>query len=359
MDLQLNCAELTVLTGTNGAGKTSIIHALLLVRQAALDPEKTSIELNGVYSLQLGGALDVIHRQSSDTAEIWMKEDAQEMHWIFRAPEDDRALSLAVDQPPRECSGALADPSQKRFTYLSADRFGPRDVLGASSVDSNHLGVGVHGEFVAQALVASDLHRVSAGRCIQPSEGALIQKLLHQTEAWMSDIVRPIQMEPEWFPGTSVTRLRFKTPGVSTDWMRAPNMGFGISYALPIVVAALRAPVGGLLIIENPEAHLHPAGQSAIGAFLAVMATDGVQVILETHSDHLLNGIRKAVATGRAGLTPEQVAIHFFRGEAELGEAVESMRLEQTGQLSSWPKGFFDQSQRDLAELARAHRRKS
>ena len=160
----------------------------------------------------------------------------------------------------------------------------------------------------------------------------------------------------EWFPETSVTRLRFKTPGLRAEWTRAPNAGFGVSYALPVVVAALRAAAGGLLLVENPEAHLHPAGQSAIGGFLAQVAADGVQVFLETHSDHVLNGIRKTVAEGAAALGEEHAVIHFFRDEDDGDGAVESMKVRQTGQLTEWPAGFFDQAQVDLAALAARRR---
>ncbi len=172
----------------------------------------------------------------------------------------------------------------------------------------------------------------------------------------MGKIVRPIQIEAEWFPNTSVTRLRFKSPGIRTEWVRAPNTGFGISYVLPIVVAALRTEVDGLLLVENPEAHLHPVGQSMIGRFLAQVAADGTQIFLETHSDHVLNGIRVAVAEGRATLSPDQTVMHFFKSEDDDGPIHQSMKLNRTGQLSAWPTGFFDQTQIDLAVLASIRR---
>ena len=108
---------------------------------------------------------------------------------------------------------------------------------------------------------------------------------------------------------------------------------------------------------KTPEAHLHPAGQSAIGGFLAQVAADGVQVFIETHSDHVLNGIRVSVAEGTATLREEQTVIYFFRGGNDAGEAVQLMELRRTGQLTDWPSGFFDQTQIDLAALA-AHRRR-
>jgi predicted ATPase len=130
--------------------------------------------------------------------------------------------------------------------------------------------------------------------------------------------------------------------------MRPANVGFGFSYALPIVVAALTAAPGAVLIVESPEAHLHPAGQSAVGQFLARLASAGVQTILETHSDHVLNGIRRAVAE-RGLLSPDDVIVHFFGAD---GAAQLTMR--GSGALTEWPEGFFDQAEIDLSVLARA-----
>ena len=361
-DLNLRTANLTVLTGANGAGKTSVLHSLLLARQMTRQPQQSYVELNGVDTLELGGAEDVIHREASDELAAVEVVDAEgkRWRWSFRAPADTRTLNAAVVDRPVGYAGAIAEPPPA-FTYLCAERLGPRDVLSASSADVGELGVGSRGEFVAQVLASFERSRVSDGRLatnVDTTEPTL-SGLLHQTESWMARIVRPIQIDVEWFPETSVTRLRFKTPGLRAEWTRAPNAGFGVSYALPVVVAALRAAAGGILLVENPEAHLHPAGQSAIGGFLAQVAADGVQVFLETHSDHVLNGIRKAFAEGAAALGEEHAVIHFFRDEDDGDGTVESMKVRQTGQLTEWPAGFFDQAQVDLAALAARRRRNS
>ena len=357
-DLTLNTANLTVLTGANGAGKTSVLHSLLLSRQMARQPGRNHVELNGVNTLELGGPEDVIHREADDNiaaVEI-VDTDHTRRRWSFRASASDkRTLSAIVVDRPDDYSGPLVSPAPQ-FTYLSAERLGPRDVLGASGADIAELDIGSRGEFVAQVLASFDRSRVSAGRLATSPVETQLSSLRHQTERWMGKIVGPTEIEAEWFPSTSVTRLRFKTPGLRSEWTRAPNAGFGISYALPIIVAALRAPTGGLLLIENPEAHLHPAGQSKIGGFLAQVAADDVQVFLETHSDHVLNGIRVAVAAGSAALLPEQAVIHFFRSDDDGRPAVQSMELTQTGQLDAWPAGFFDQAQIDLAALVSRRR---
>ena len=360
-NLNLKTADLTVLTGANGVGKTSVLHSLLLARQMARQPERGYVELNGVDTLELGGADDVIHREAGeDLAAIEVLDTGgSRWRWSFRGPGDRRTLNAVVVDRPVDYAGPVAEPPPA-FAYLCAERLGPRDVLSASAADVGELGVGSRGEFVAQVLASYERMRVRDGRLAADVDGTetTLSGLLHQTERWMARVVRPTQIDVEWFPDSSVTRLRFKTPGLRAEWTRAPNAGFGISYALPVIVAALRAAVGGLLLVENPEAHLHPAGQSAIGGFLAQVAADGVQVILETHSDHVLNGIRIALAEGVAALRDDQAVIHFFRDEDDGEVAVRSIEVRRNGQLTEWPTGFFDQAQIDLAALAVRRRRK-
>ena len=358
-ELSLPTAALTVLTGTNGAGKTSVLHSLLLARQMTRQPQQRYVELNGVDTLELGGVEDVIYRDASEALAAIEVLDAEgkRWRWSFGGQVDGQTLNAAVVDRPVDYKGAIAE-SPPAFTYLCAERLGPRDVLSASAADVGELGVGARGEFVAQVLASSERVRVREGRLAVDATDTKLSGLLHQTESWMGKIVRPTQIDVEWFLNTSVTRLRFKTPGLRSEWTRAPNAGFGISYALPVIVAALCAKVGGLLLVENPEAHLHPAGQSAIGGFLAQVAADGVQILVETHSDHVLNGIRLSVAEGVAALREDQAVIHFFRGEDEGDAAVESMEVRRTGQLSDWPAGFFDQAQVDLAALVASRRRR-
>ncbi|MCY4542658.1 MAG: DUF3696 domain-containing protein [Rhodobacteraceae bacterium] len=360
-ELTLKTANLTVLTGANGAGKSSVLHALLLARQAAKQPEKGHVELSGVDNLALGGVQDVInHEAVDDRAAIEVLDTCgTRRRWSFEATSagEARTLNAAVAESPDEYAGALSG-SAPQFSYLCAERLGPRDVLGASASSLDELDVGSRGEFVAHVLASLGRSRIRDGRIEDRQSASSVASLLHQTESWMGRIVRPTQIEAEWIPHTSITRLRFKRPGLRSEWTRAPNEAFGISYVLPIVVAALRAETGGLLIVENPEAHLHPSGQSQIGRFLARIAADGVQVIIETHSDHVLNGIRVAVADGSAEGLAKSVAIHFFQVGDDGYPTFQTMELERSGQLTAWPAGFFDQTLVDLALLASRRARK-
>jgi predicted ATPase len=153
----------------------------------------------------------------------------------------------------------------------------------------------------------------------------------------------------------AVANYRYELPAdVPSRPFRATNVGFGVSYALPPIMALLAPKSDGsdvrehLVIIENPEAHIHPAGQTAMAELAARAVAGGSQVILETHSDHVLNGVRLAVAEGI--LDPDQVVIHYFE-RTGLDVRVTTPVLTDAGRLDVWPEGFFDQHERNLSRL--------
>jgi predicted ATPase len=114
----------------------------------------------------------------------------------------------------------------------------------------------------------------------------------------------------------------------------------------------LASPPGTLILIENPEAHLHPKGQAKMGELLALAASCGVQVVIETHSDHVLNGIRLAVHGGK--LDPKDVQLHYFQRQEKQGQAfteVVSPRIDRNGRIDKWPDGFFDEWDKSLDAL--------
>ena len=163
----------------------------------------------------------------------------------------------------------------------------------------------------------------------------------------------------EFFPGCSIEivqvpqangiTLGLKTSN-ATDFHRPVHVGFGLTQVFPIVVAALTAEPEDLLLIENPEVHLHPAGQALMGRFLAQVAAAGIQVLIESHSDHVLNGIRRAVKA--SVLAAENVLLHFFRSRDGESEPVVSPTIDETGNIDVWPAGFFDQFDRDMNYFA-------
>jgi predicted ATPase len=173
--------------------------------------------------------------------------------------------------------------------------------------------------------------------------------LFRQTEAALRRFFPGSSIAVDPVPHTNGVTLGIRTSD-STDFHRPQHVGFGLSHVLPILVAALVAKEGDLLIVENPEVHLHPAGQALMGRFLSEVAASGIQVLLETHSDHALSGVRRAVRDGV--LQSEDLALHFFRGRDVAGAQVCSPRIDTRGNIDFWPEGFFDQFDKDMAALA-------
>lgn len=343
---------LTVLAGLNGSGKTSVIQAFLLAWEASADANNT-VRLNGPFGLELGTAEDVRNWNSGDSIEIHVRSEvAGNVKYLLGIPSDD-AQYLVVQEKP--LSPPLALSTQPRaFSYLCAERLGPRTILGASPLPDEKLEVGARGEHCAQILaVLGDKPIEDAGRLHPDREQGTPTLLKYEVERWLTEIARPVEVNAESYLGAMVTSLRFRSPG--GEWVRAPNMGFGVSYALPIIVGGLSALSGGLLVVENPEVHLHPAGQSRMGVFLAWLAGRGVQVILETHSDHVLNGIRRAIGEHKY-LAHDQAAVHYFESQEDEDLRVHPLTFTSIGGISGWPPGFFDQYQIDVASLGRIRR---
>lgn len=144
-----------------------------------------------------------------------------------------------------------------------------------------------------------------------------------------------------------VGRLRKAVRGGARDRVNIADVGFGVSQAMPVLVALIAARPGQLVYIEQPEIHLHPKAQVALAGVFAEAVTRGVQVVVETHSDLLLLGIQTAVARGDLGLS--DVILHWFSNEG--GESmVESRRIDKDGSYGDWPVDFTDVTLRAEAE---------
>ena len=136
------------------------------------------------------------------------------------------------------------------------------------------------------------------------------------------------------------------------------SVGFGCSQVLPVLVAGIghalfprtRAP--SILIIQEPEIHLHPNAQAALGSFFANLVSRRGQVFIETHSDNLVLRIARHVALG--DIPADQVKI-FYVEDAAGGRKVHEVGIDETGSFDpSWPGGFFPQRQHESFEVARA-----
>jgi predicted ATPase len=160
----------------------------------------------------------------------------------------------------------------------------------------------------------------------------------------MAEISPGIRFHTQRVPEVNAAALHVSfSSGRATSGRFRPNgVGLGISYALPVIVTLLAAQPGTLVLIENPEAHLHPRGQMALGELIARAGGAGIQAVVETHSDHVVNGVRLAVKEGK--ILADRVKFQYFtrRDDGErLVHVVESLRIDADGRLDRWPDGFF------------------
>lgn len=124
------------------------------------------------------------------------------------------------------------------------------------------------------------------------------------------------------------------------------------TYALPVIVSLLNFKKDKIVIIENPEAHIHPRGQAEMGRLIALAAAAGMQLFVETHSDHIVNGIRVAVKENL--INAENVNISYFsRQTTEIEQfcRIQNIRVDRTGELSDYPIDFMDEWNNQLLKL--------
>lgn len=340
--------QLTVLTGLNSAGKSTVLQAILLAHQSSLGGGQ-SVAISGQPGLELGQAADILSLNApSPTIGIELGEASSgwRHRWEFDAGEFAVTESpfLRIIESPQKPPHPIGT-RDSALTYLSAERLGPRTSSPTAPLEPDALSVGEDGRYVAHSLAVGGRRLVAESRRHRSTKA---RTLLSQTEGWMSELIGPVQFDAALVHRTSLATLHLKTGGYAGEWMLPTNVGFGLSYSLPVVVAGLAMPENSLLIVDSPEAHLHPRAQSAMGHFLATIAASGVQVLVETHSDHVLNGLRRSVASENV-IEADDVAILFF-GATALPTPIE---MTPKGSMSNWPEGFFDQIERDLGALNR------
>ena len=349
--LHLELAPLTLLCGVNGMGKSSVLQALLVLRQSA----EAGVLRQGHLILDseladLGTGRDALYEFAEDEViEFRLASDRAEepLHLAFDyAREADRLQARGAE---RDLLGPWETlPPFSGLHYVAAERIGPRKVHEQADTAALHGELGSRGEHTMNYL---DAHRDS----LLPEQDARraaagSRKHRDVVDYWLQEVTPGAELKIERIQDADalIGGFTFTRAGdVETRRYRATNVGFGLSYALP-VIAALLAPAGSLCLIENPEAHLHPRGQTRMAQLAARAAAAGMQVIVETHSDHFLDGVRIAVLDRL--LAPSDTRFHYF--EQENGQAVvRTPEIDADGRLSSWPEGFFDQHELNLARL--------
>lgn len=332
---------LTLLCGLNNSGKSSVIQTLRMFCNSAY----------GDSPLLAGhGPVEELRSKLVDPREPLK---------IICEFEDGMSHSLIIDDTEFE------KPKYAPLScYISADRWGPKISLPLDRHVGKFPTIGDHGEYVIGFL--DELRNQIVPEILRKDESQGVT-LEYQLVSWLKEIAPDINISYSRDSKRDSSHVEFNS-------FRPTNVGFGLSYCLPILASILgmastkpssgweyswghewekhKTTYGVLLMIENPEAHLHPSGQTALGNLIALGARSGLQIVVETQSDHLMDGIR--IAVKEKLISPDNVAFHYLSRNSEGETIIETPKLNDSGKLEFWPKGFFDQTLKNRTKLARA-----
>lgn len=399
IDIPLN--SLNLLTGINGRGKSTALQTFLLMSQSAqMNASTTQIYLNG-SNVNLGNLDDVKNKDISssenicftfyyddkvsvqyllrgeqpDASELDIEKiivDTSEFHYEFQSdsglykhvssnnekdslfPLFDLLLSNSTIEhyfPATSLNDIKNLINLVNVHYVSADRIGPKNYYENKSL-GRFMNVGALGENAVNVLyhksddAVNDAIIRGFSSIFGDNYDELSLTIEDNVNYWVDKIFQGAQVRVESITGEDLLKLRIKADKKGT-YFKPTNVGYGFSFSLPILVAGLIAKPGEILIVENPEAHLHPYAQAVMAKFLALVASTGVQVLVESHSDHILNGFRIAVKSGI--VPPDELNILYFDQRQE--NFFEKIKVDREGGIDNWPDDFFDQSIKDLDYL--------
>lgn len=406
--------KLNLLTGINGGGKSTLLQSLLLMRQSIEHDERTTNIIFNGSCVQLGTFMDVKNLETSrkdavffeinvkiniweksiryeieedplsDTGKIsrvkvssekeiirskgssdhfnYVDSDSKKRDYIFfhnLSPVDDM---IDYDGPRDFSYNFFAEETRylgygenassiDKIHYIAADRIGPKPYYEKTTL-GKFPNVGPRGEHTANILYRLGDDLVND----QLYLGNDTKTVMQQTEEWLKKILGGAKVELKGKEREhTVLNLLMNTED-SKGRYRPSNVGFGYTYILPIVVSGLIAKSGEILIVENPEAHLHPKAQSELTKFLALVASCGVQVFIESHSEHVLNAIRVTTLQKEIEIANNEVSVLYFQNDKK--EPFVHLKIDEKGKINNWVDGFFDQQELDLGEIFRLSRKK-
>lgn len=326
LNRRLNLGQLTVLTGLNSSGKSSIIQALLILEKAKRN--ENSILLDGHGSVE-----EIRNSYYSEAIQLAVKDEFG-LEFKTSIP-----LNL-VEGQPYTCINR-EEFKYPEIIYISANRFGPKTSVPIYNDSFKRDRIGANGENLFQFIKAFEEKTLDQRLRHPASEGDTLE---YNIQGWLNVI------SPNFKFRYSIDKYSDTSYSMFNNH-RATNVGFGLSYSLSVIASLLVGTLipNSLVIIENPEAHLHPKGQTEIAKLISLCAMIGTQVIIETHSDHLFDGIR--ILAKEVPKFSELVQIHWFELDSKQNSDIQSPTLLEDGRLDTWPKGLFDQFELNASKL--------
>ncbi len=346
-NLEVQCSNLNVITGTNSSGKSSFIQAVLLFFQTYSKTNTshyTPVGLNG-HLVSLGEFREnKNYNMSASQIKITIKfsNSVEEAEVYFDEDED---LECKVSD---NCELDVSDfinsfeTDEKTFgniKYLSCNRIGSRDVYDKNYSNEN---IGSNGEYAIYYLEKNKTNILEEVLIKDHSS----ETLSAQVNYWLSYIVNAT-ITTENIIGTDIVKASYSVN--HNRQSRPKNVGSGISYLISVLVLCLSSEKDDVLIIENPEIHLHPKAQSKVCEFLHFISKSGRQVFVETHSDHIFNGIRAGIAIG--DIDKEEVCVNFMELDEKNCTKNTVIEFGKRGRIINYTDGLFDQFDIDLNKM--------
>ncbi len=319
-DENLTFKNLTILTGLNSAGKSSVIQSILLMSHYF--GEKKFLSEN-IISFAIN-------------SNIYL--NAKE----FSIKLNDACLTKNIDETNQQ--GSLPNfTNEQDIFHIDANRLGPEELAQYSSENK----IGKHGEFIFSYYEQNKTKAIEKSL----SKGENSDTLRSNVDYWLSYILdSEVELSTERVTSSHVkVSYKFnKLQAISPD-----SLGAGTSYVVKILIVCLLAKQGNVLLIENPEIHLHPKAQAKLGSFFAFVANNGVQVVLETHCENLINRITYEVYENRIN---SDDCVIYYKESSQL--PFDKIRIAESGhfinednEIINFPTGFFDSTLEELLKI--------
>lgn len=345
-----------ILYGMNGRGKSSLIQSILLMSQTMRKMGNVNILLLNDELTSLGLLKDVRNiKAGAEPFELQLLSD-KGIRCFFSDYPDKPSWAKLVDmtwggksifsekgEVDGSNSGEASSDTQSAISelqdithvfYLSAERMGPRNHVDRKDiVASNRLGI--RGEYLLNVMETEK------------------EETILRIQSALSDILSGASISVPKVENSAIIEL-FLDSYDNGDKFKPVNVGFGYSFLLPVILQVMFAKEGDIVIIENPEAHLHPWAESQLMKFIVAQAKErNFQVILESHSDHIVNGLRIAIKNGILSHDAGSI-LHFGRIEdrdGNLNPMVEQIKIDPYGNLSAYPEDFLDEWTKEMLDL--------
>ncbi len=359
---KFNFSKLNLLTGINGRGKSSVLQALLVLSQTAKEDETfRTLKIND-FLINLGNFDDIKNRDTPKGESIdfnfyydspfltniklsFIENLDKPLIGDFNKVEENTSgdVSKIIESSSLESELKLFSNKIKKTHYVSADRLGPVNYVDKTNLpEFPH--VGPRGEHSINIL-ANSIQFENVHESLYLGEDA--RSVLQQTIEWINYILEGAKISIKGKEkDSSVLYILLNNKSDSHEY-KPVNVGFGYSYILPLVITGLIAKPDEVIIIENPEAHLHPRAQSKIAEFFSKVASTGVQIFIESHSEHILNGLRVNALNKEVTIDNNDLKVHYFSEDFSTIE----LNIDEKGKIANWPYGFFDQQEIDLADI--------